>query len=159
MKKLTIEIVTIILVAVTAAFFFNLISGNNINIFRPYKSDLPEGDRYEPEVIDIEIFKFYLGKKGTIVLDARTEDDFRAGHIPGAAGFNTRDFERIFRERGELLKLGKTILIYCSGPGCTDSSDLAIKLHGKGIKEIFVFKGGIEEWISAGDELEYEEAD
>ena len=73
---------------------------------------------------------------------------------PSDMDFSVNNFDLLFRERGALLKLGKTILVYCSGPTCEDSHQLAVKLSEKGVKEIFVFSGGMEKWSEAGFEIE-----
>ncbi len=150
MKKIFIEVLSLLTIAVIAAFFFNTASGNRIKITKIYQKVEHVYQKYNVENIDIEIFRFYLEKKGCIVLDARPESDFRAAHIPGARSFSVNNFDSLFRERGALLKLGRTILVYCSGPTCEDSHQLATKLSEKGIKDIFIFSGGMEKWIEAG---------
>lgn len=154
MKKIFIEILSVLAIAIFAASIFNMASGNGVNVTKTYKKVEHINENYNVEYIDIEIFRYYLEKGHSIVLDARTESDFRSGHIPGARSFSINNFDALFRERGELLKLGKTILVYCSGPTCEDSHQLAVKLSEKGIKEIFVFSGGMEKWIEAGYEIE-----
>lgn len=154
MKKTFIETAAVLMVAVIAALIFNLASGNSISIVKKYKKDEPVNKEYNVEKIDMDILKYYLEKKGTILLDARPRSDFNFGHIPGAASFSIREFETLFRERGEFLKLGSTILVYCSGPDCGDAEALAVALMEKGLREIFVFPGGMEEWEMAGNEIE-----
>lgn len=46
------------------------------------------------------------------------------------------------------------VITYCSGEHCNDSHDLAVKLAEKGISEIFIFKGGIQEWEEYGYNVE-----
>ena len=154
MKKIFIDVLSVLAVAIIAAFIFNIASGNRINVTKKYNIVEHVNENYNVEIIDIEIFRFYLEKEDSIILDARPESDFNSGHIPGARSFSINNFDLLFRERGGLLKLGKTILVYCSGPTCEDSHQLAVKLSEKGIKEIFVFSGGMEKWIEAGFEIE-----
>jgi len=154
MKKIFIDVLSVLAVAIIAAFVFNSASGNRINVTKTYKKVEHVNESYNIESIDIEIFRFYIKKEGSIVLDARTESDFKTGHIPGARNFSVNNFDFLFRERGDLLKLGKTILVYCSGPTCEDSHQLAVKLSEKGIKDIFVFSGGMDKWIESGFEIE-----
>lgn len=154
MKRTFIEVTAILIVAGIAAILFNMASGNRINITKTHKKVKHVNQEYNIENIDIEIFRFYREKEGNIVLDARPDSDFRSGHIPGARSFSINNFETLFRERGELLKLGKTIIVYCSGPTCEDSHRLAQKLSEKGITDIFIFTGGMEEWVGAGFETE-----
>jgi len=145
-KKLTFEIVLILVLALFSALTFNQLSGNNISIFKKYEMEKPDHKNYNIETINIEILKYYLAKKSSIILDARTPEDFAEKHIPGANNFSVGNFDSLFRERGDLLKLGEVIIVYCSGPSCEDSRNLAEKLSDRGFENIFVFKGGMEEW-------------
>lgn len=153
MKKTVVEILSIIITAVVAALIFNQASGNKIKIFQSYEKVEYVTNKYNVETVDIEVLRYYLGKEGAIVLDARSKEEYMAGHIPGASSFSNTEFDTIFKEMGEFLQLGSPVIVYCSGPGCEDSHMLAIKLSEKGIKDIFVFKGGMEEWIGSGHEI------
>lgn len=153
MKKTIIEVLSILAVSFMAALIFNQASGNRIHIFQNFKKVEPVDQEYNIETIDIEVLRYYLGRDGTIVLDARSAEEFSSGHIPGSSNFSIYEFDSLFRERGELLKLGNTIIVYCSGPDCEDSHMLAAKLSEKGINDIFLFKGGIEEWVGSGYEI------
>ncbi len=46
------------------------------------------------------------------------------------------------------------IITYCVDIDCNDSFILAKKLYENGQREIFVYKGGIEEWVSLGNKVE-----
>ena len=153
MKKTMVEVLSILITAVVAALIFNQASGNKIQAFQSYEKIESVDVRYNVEFMDIEVLRYYLGKAGTIVLDARSKKEYMSGHIPGASSFSIVEFDTLFKERGELLKLGSIVIVYCAGPECEDSNMLAIKLSGKGIKDIFVFKGGMEEWIGSGYEV------
>jgi len=153
MKKTFTESTAILIVAVAAALIFNLVSGNPISIVKKYKKAEPVNKDYNIEKIDIDILQYYLNREDTILLDARPRSDFDKGHIPGATSFSIQEFDSLFRERGALLKLGNTILVYCSGPDCGDAEALAVELMDRGIRDIFVFPGGMEEWESRGHEI------
>jgi rhodanese-related sulfurtransferase len=153
MKKTIIEVLSILAVSFMAALIFNQASENRIHIFQNFEKVEPVDQEYNVETIDIEVLRYYLGRDGTIVLDARSAEEFKSGHIPGSSNFSIHEFDSLFRERGELLKLGNTIIVYCSGPDCEDSHILVAKLSEKGINDIFLFKGGIEEWIGSGYEI------
>ncbi len=161
MKRSAIELITILLISFTAASVFNTFSENGISPFKKYypvttnKHEMQSGD-VSVETIDIEVFKFMKEKKDTVVLDARSVDKFRAGHIPGSYSFPIENFKIFYAERGAFLKAGKTIITYCSGINCTDSLTLAVKLKKMGVKDVLRFPGGIEEWIKSGNEVEKE---
>jgi phage shock protein E len=60
-----------------------------------------------------EEFDKLRAQKNTVVLDVRTEKEFKSGHIPGAVNldFNAPDFAK---KAGELDK-SKTYLVHCAG--------------------------------------------
>jgi rhodanese-related sulfurtransferase len=86
----------------------------------------------------------------TAVLDARAEEAFKRGHVPGArnvpaagtGGTIPADLLGAARDR--------TLVVYCEGGDCLSSLILARRLHDEGFRDIRVFGGGWEEWRKAG---------
>lgn len=158
-RKEVIELAVIVLISIAASLIFNRLTDNPLPLFKSYK---PPAKALEPsereidsiEKIDMDIFKYFMAKKNTIILDARGEEEFRIGHIPGAFSFPVSKFETFFKERGAFLMTGKTIITYCSGKDCKDSAILALKLKQKGVKDVLLFSGGISEWIEKENETE-----
>src|SRR5215470_4926216 len=66
----------------------------------------------KPKRIDVEEFDKLRAAKTNIVLDVRTEKEFKAGHIPGAVliDVNAPDFDQ---KVGQLDK-SKTYLVHCA---------------------------------------------
>ena len=92
---------------------------------------------------------------GLPVIDARTADEYEAGHIPGAILCDYFEMGQYFETVLPRLDPGQRIGVYCSGPDCDDSEMLARELYRLGYRKLCVFKGGIEEWTEAGMELEH----
>ncbi|MCK4888476.1 MAG: hypothetical protein KAS97_01015, partial [Candidatus Aminicenantes bacterium] len=88
MKKTMVEVLSILITAVVAALIFNQASGNKIQAFQSYEKIESVDVRYNVEFMDIEVLRYYLGKAGTIVLDARSKKEYMSGHIPGASSFS-----------------------------------------------------------------------
>ena len=42
------------------------------------------------------------------------------------------------------------LVVYCSGYGCPDSFDLAMRLLAAGYRDVLVFEGGFPAWQDAG---------
>ncbi len=89
--------------------------------------------------------------KGDVIwLDARPEDQFAAGHIPGARLLNEQHFDEQLLEMLDILQTTtKPIIIYCGGQKCEASRHVREKLlsmvpieHEK----CFVLKGGFPAW-------------
>lgn len=80
-------------------------------------------------------------EEGWIIVDVRTMDEFKTGHIPGAVCIPN---ETIGDERPpELSNLYQIILIYCRSGN--RSRQAAEKLAGLGYTNVYEF-GGIRDW-------------
>ena len=104
--------------------------------------------------IDAETVQSLMESETAILLDARPPADFQAGHIPGAVSLPICVFNETYGGIAPLLDEGRLIITYCEGIHCTDSSMLAMELQKKGYQDIFVYKGGMENWLALGNEVE-----
>jgi rhodanese-related sulfurtransferase len=83
-----------------------------------------------------------------IFVDARDEDHYRDGHIPGAYKLDPFHPDK---ELGDVLnrcELAAQVIVYCAGGDCEDADSTAIMLRDAGIPndKLFVYGGGITEW-------------
>jgi rhodanese-related sulfurtransferase len=104
-----------------------------------------------------QLFRDPRREQGTLVfLDARDEERYRAGHIPGAWGFDPYRPEKYFPAVFPLCQAAEQIVIYCSGGDCDDSESAAITLRDVGIStnKLFVYPGGFAEWSTNGLPIE-----
>jgi rhodanese-related sulfurtransferase len=94
---------------------------------------------------------------GVIFIDARNEDHYRAGHIPGAYLFDRFQPEKYLTNVVQVCLTAQDIVFYCNGGDCDDSEHAAITLRDSiGIpkEKVFVYGGGFNEWTNNG--LPYE---
>ena len=89
-------------------------------------------------------------QRGTPIVDARIPELYAAGHIPGAVSLPLADLDRELAAFRAKVPLGQTLVTYCSGYGCPDSYDLAVRLLAAGYAEVLVFEGGFPAWRDAG---------
>ena len=84
------------------------------------------------------------------VLDVRTADEYKEGHIAGAKNidFTESDFEK---QAGELDK-SKPLLVHC-GSGRRSTSSLEI-LQKLGFQHLYHLDGGLKAWQAAGKPTE-----
>jgi predicted sulfurtransferase len=109
--------------------------------------------------IDAETIQSLMESETAILLDARRPVEFRLGHIHGAVSLPICVFNETYPDVAPLLNEGRIIITYCEGIHCTDSSMLAMELQKKGHQDIFVYKGGMENWLGLGNPVEtFEEA-
>jgi rhodanese-related sulfurtransferase/DNA-binding transcriptional ArsR family regulator len=85
-------------------------------------------------------------REGTaIVLDVRPEEEYRAGHIPGAVSVPLDD---LATRLGELPR-GKEVVAYCRGPYCLMSFEAVRLLRARG-RSARRLEEGFPEWRAAG---------
>lgn len=104
--------------------------------------------------VDADFVATVLAAPGTLLLDARAGEAFRAGHIPGALSLPLGEFSRAFAALEPRLRQAGLLVAYCSDRACGDSPELARRLWAQGLKNLLLFKGGMEEWTEKGHEVE-----
>lgn len=80
-----------------------------------------------------------------IVLDVRPPEEYRAGHIPGAASVPLDQLERRLKK----LPRGKEIVAYCRGPYCLMAYEAVALLRERG-RRARRLVDGFPEWRAAG---------
>ncbi len=87
-----------------------------------------------------------------VFVDARGDDDYRAGHVPGAFQYDRFHPERHIDALLPACHAALQVVVYCLGGECEDSEFAALDLQGMGIdpQRIAVFAGGWAEWSAAG---------
>lgn len=158
MKKFFIELSVILVLSITISVAYNHFQESSLPFFKKYQPNLSRVAGEDLTVyyhdMEVETLRSLLEADMIVLLDARSAFDYSKGYIPRAVSVPIGEFNRKYPEVAELLadadRQGKSIVIYCIGVHCLDSSLLAKELHNKGHREIFVYKGGIEEWQELG---------
>jgi len=79
------------------------------------------------------------------VIDTRPQQEFAAGHLPGAISLPLSELKRRLRE----LPQDQEIVAYCRGPYCVLSYEAVAELRKRGFKA-FRLEDGYPEWKAAG---------
>jgi rhodanese-related sulfurtransferase len=90
-------------------------------------------------------------RPGAIVfIDARDEEHYLGGHVPGAYEFDPYYPEKYFPAVLPVCRAAEQIVVYCSSGDCDDSQKAALLLRDMGLtsQKIFVYGGGITEWTT-----------
>jgi rhodanese-related sulfurtransferase len=84
-------------------------------------------------------------------IDARDEDEYHQGHIPGAYEFYHYYPDKYLAEVLTPCQLAEQIIVYCAGGDCDDSESAALCLrdHGVPAAKLFVYGGGMTNWEAA----------
>ena len=86
------------------------------------------------------------GVSNFVILDARSAEDYAAGHIAGAISL---PHSHISKQVMAAYPGDRLFVVYCWGPGCNGSTKAALRLArlGYAVKEMI---GGIEYWEREG---------
>lgn len=91
-----------------------------------------------------------------VFIDARNEQHYQEGHIPGAYLFDHYRAENYLAGILPVCMTAQEIVVYCTGGQCEDSEFAAITLRDAAVpkEKLFVYPGGITEWTNSGLPLE-----
>lgn len=80
-----------------------------------------------------------------VVLDVRPEDEYAAGHIPGARSIPLPELEQRLGE----LPQGVEVVAYCRSPYCVFAPEAVAVLHARGVRARRLVEG-LPDWRAAG---------
>ncbi|PLX82197.1 MAG: rhodanese-like domain-containing protein [Desulfuromonas sp.] len=106
-----------------------------------------------PQPVDLESVRV-LAEAGAVLVDARASELFAAGRPAGAVSLPFGEVEDLLGRFSAEVPAATVLITYCSGYGCPDSFDLALRLIAAGYRDVRVFEGGFPEWRDAGLPLE-----
>ena len=100
---------------------------------------------FEADVSDVHA-DLTVGVPGLVVVDSRSDESWRQGHLPGALHLPTA---MVARRAGELVPRDAVVVTYCWGPGCNGATRAALAFARLGyrVKEMI---GGYEYWVREG---------
>lgn len=159
MRRAILQAAALSAIAVFTAFTFNAFSDNGIDPFREISDSSVIGAGADSagasgiRVVDLDEFEKML-KDGATVFDARTENDYVEGHVPGAILFDYYQFGQYLEKVQPYLLEDGDIVIYCSSITCDDSELLARELYSLGFTKLSIYKGGMSEWVEEGRPVE-----
>jgi rhodanese-related sulfurtransferase len=87
--------------------------------------------------------------EGVMVLDVRPEEEYRAGHIPGAVSVPMERLEAYLEE----IPKDREIVAYCRGPYCVFSDEAVALLRSRGYRARRL-EEGLPDWRAAGMPVE-----
>ena len=126
--------------ALLLLFIFCLTGCSGNSLSRTTVSETVQGLKYK-QISQEEAQEMMAKDDGHIIVDVRRQDEYDAGHIPGAILIPNESIEK--DRPKELPNLDQIILIYCrSGRRSKDASE---KLANMGYTNIYEF-GGITTW-------------
>lgn len=97
------------------------------------------------ELTKEELWRRIRRKDKLVVLDVRPQEEYDAGHIPGAVSIPLQELKKRIKE----LPKSKRIVAYCRGPLCALAPDATRYLKSKGYK-VERLADGAPDWEAAG---------
>ena len=87
-----------------------------------------------------------------LFVDARSPLFHDRGRIPGSINISRKGLpDSLTAAEGQLrAATGRRIVVYCSGPSCTDAEAVAAALAEAGFGPVNVFREGFDAWVRAG---------
>lgn len=91
-----------------------------------------------------------------VFVDARNDQLYQEGHIPGAYQFDHYRAEQYLAAVLPVCQAAEQVVVYCTGGDCEDSEFAAIYLRDKGIapNKLLVYGNGWTEWTALGLPIE-----
>jgi rhodanese-related sulfurtransferase len=135
----------IILLGSLLGIGYNLIYSGGIKVFARYspKDEILKKD--EINSINIQQAQILFEQNLTQFIDARDEEEFKEGHLPGALNIPLYKFDEYFLQIANKIEKDKFLIIYCNEE-CDSKVFVAEKLLKEGISnKIFLMDNGWEE--------------
>jgi rhodanese-related sulfurtransferase len=161
-RKTIKEIIILMVVSVILALAVNALSPRGIALVG--KWDTAQGMiRVNPDKNSVHQLgkidrvawaKSIFDKGDAIFVDARSQNDYENGHIPGAVSLPVGQFEAEIKLFLNRFPPEQPIVTYCSGRTCEDSHDLAQALSDVGFTNVRIFIDGFPGWEAEGYPIE-----
>lgn len=149
-KKNILEIFVILLASVVFGLGRNYFSETPLLLFRVHAKAIKPEMLVQFSEADADLVKQMAADGSTVLLDARLPELFSRGYIPGALNLPVAVFTAALPPLLPRLRSARLVIVYCGGRACPDAVDLAAKLYQKGIKDILVYRDGIQDWQQRG---------
>jgi len=131
-------------------FLIVLIMFFSLNVWSDVKSKQEiknEAKAKAPHISTQQLSGYLSAEEDFVLLDVRTEEEYRAGHIQGAQWFPRGKLEYYIQER--IKDPDSRIVLYCRTGGRSALATLTLK--DMGYTNVVDLDGGFKEWVSEGN--------
>jgi rhodanese-related sulfurtransferase len=106
--------------------------------------------------IDRDETEKLVGDSQVVFVDARDEEKFEKGHLPGAMELDPYHPERALGTVLPACLAAREVVVYCEGGECEDADSVAIMLRDAGVPadKLVVYGGGMKDWVAQGKSVE-----
>jgi rhodanese-related sulfurtransferase len=104
------------------------------------------------EISREELWLKIQGGDTFVLVDALGPISYAAAHLPGAINITPQRVDALAERR--IPDVETTVVVYCAGPECDSSVEVAERLVELGYHDVLHFAGGKEAWRDGGLPLE-----
>ncbi len=161
-RKAAKEIIILVGISVALAMVVNLLSPKGIALVGQWDTSKgvitasPSGpEAWKPEEINsVARAKEIFDNSNVLFVDARSQDNYEDGHLPGAVSLPVGQFDEQIESFLNQHSPDTPIVTYCSGRTCEDSHNLAQLFSDVGFTNVSVFIDGFPGWEAQGYPIE-----
>ncbi len=154
MKRLLIECVGILMLAMVVGILVNMLNPSGIPLIGDWSVKPLEEGSDGITVIGLDTAYTMWQSEEALFIDARTPSEFAFDRIPGAINVPRGNPVGYFEALKNRLNLDTPIVVYCSSKDCEDSSVIARFLKENGYSNLYLYEEGIIAWDIQGYPLE-----
>jgi rhodanese-related sulfurtransferase len=92
------------------------------------------------------------GGEPLVLVDALAPIAYAGAHLPGAINLTPQTVDRLAPRR--IPDRETEVVVYCAGPDCDSSVEVAQRLIELGYRNVLHFSGGKQDWRASGLPLE-----
>ena len=131
-------------------FAFGLLPDSSGGAGIPKTPKAPTEELKGAKLVNVEQCAALSADTNAVILDVRTPQEFKEGHIPGAT--NLDYFAPDFDGKLKALDKSKSYVLHCSAGG--RSSQAAARMLKAGFTNVIYFEAGMNGWQKAGKKVE-----
>jgi rhodanese-related sulfurtransferase len=146
MKSTFKEAAIILIAAVIIALTVNALRPNGMSLLNNGQKENATVQTGTVKEMDIQSAMAAYKSQKALFVDARSQDEFKSGHIRGAANLPEQEFQNWIEKILHEIDPGTEIIVYCSGIECSQAKDLAENLFQTGFIHVSYFSGGFSQW-------------
>jgi rhodanese-related sulfurtransferase len=105
------------------------------------------------KITEKDVKKLKKENPKVLVINVLSEDAYEREHLPDSINIPVENENFLELVRKKVKKTDTPIIVHCSSFECTASTHAATLLEENGYTNVLDFKGGMEEWRSAGNQV------
>jgi rhodanese-related sulfurtransferase len=141
----------IVLIALAISLAVNHFRSNGLPLVPGPSSKAANGSQSSDEpLVTLEEARALFDAHGAVFIDARPEQDYRAGHIQGALNLPANSFDQALPSLQTRISPDAFLIAYCDGEHCSLSHEVAAQLAANGFSHVAVLVNGWTLWRNAG---------